>query len=251
MKFQISLLSLLAFALIGCKNTVHLNKIEGQQINVSDTISMDDSIENFIKPYREHLDIEMSAVLSYAKDTYEKNDGELNTAIGNLMADAVFEEANPIFNKRTGENIDMVLLNHGGIRSSINKGDVTTRTAYEVMPFENKVVIAKLNSEAVLELLNYLTKAKRAHPVSKLKLLLDNEYNIQTVLINGLPLENDKIYNVATNEYLFRGGDGMDFFQKRDTVYDLDYKIRNVLMDYFKKHDTIDPKIDDRFLKLK
>ena len=86
--------------------------------------------------YKSNID----SVISYAPETYSKKDGNLNTAIGNLMADAVFSEANPVFNKRTGQNIDFVILNHGGIRSMIPKGNITTRTAYNVMPFENSVV---------------------------------------------------------------------------------------------------------------
>ena len=250
MKLHFFFISVFLVLCSSCKNSLYLDTIEGKQLNVADSIPLDASIDDFIKPYREHLDAEMSTVLTYAKDSYNKTDGEFNTAIGNLMADAVYEEANPIFKARTGESIDLVLLNHGGIRSGIAKGNVTIGTAYEVMPFENKVVVAQLNSEAITELLNYLTKAKRAHPVSKLKLLLDSDYTIKTALINNQPIDENRHYNVATNEYLFRGGDGMIFFSKRDTVYDLDYKIRNILIDYFKKQDTIDPKIDDRFLKL-
>ena len=43
----------------------------------------------------------------------------------------------------------------------------------------------------------------------------------------------------------------MDFFKKSDTLYDLNYKIRNVLLDYFSKNDTLNPTIDQRFIKLK
>ena len=41
----------------------------------------------------------------------------------------------------------------------------------------------------------------------------------------------------------------MDFFKKSDTLYVLDYKIRNALIDYFTETDTINPVIDDRFIK--
>ena len=64
-------------------------------------------------------------------------------------------------------------------------------------------------------------------------------------------IELEKTYYVATNDYLFKGGDRMDFFKKSDTLYDLNYKIRNVLLDYFSKNDTLNPTIDQRFIKLK
>ncbi len=73
-------------------------------------------MNDIISPYKENLDKTMNEVLSFSMDTYSKNDGDYNTAVGNLMADAVFELTSPLFKSRTGKNIDMVLLNHGGIR---------------------------------------------------------------------------------------------------------------------------------------
>jgi 2',3'-cyclic-nucleotide 2'-phosphodiesterase (5'-nucleotidase family) len=230
---------------------VHLNKIEGQQINISDSLETDQAIEDFIKPFREHVDKDLDSTLAYAVDTYSKTDGEYNTAIGNMMADAVYERSNPVFKSRTGEDIDFVLLNHGGIRAIISKGNVTTRTAYEVMPFDNSAVVVKLKGAQIKELIDYLAKSKRAHPISKLNIVLDADGNFKSAEINGDALDFSKTYNVATNDYLYNGGDHMDFFKTNDSVYILDYKIRNVLIDYFKTIDTLNPVIDNRFIQLK
>nr|WP_321230417.1 5'-nucleotidase [uncultured Psychroserpens sp.] len=238
--------------LSACKNQgEYINKIEGKQINISDSLEIDQSIENFIKPYREHVDSNLDSILAYAVDTYSKSDGEYNTAIGNMMADAVYEESNPVFKSRTGEDIDFVLLNHGGIRSIISKGNITTRTAYEVMPFDNSVVVVKLKGAQVKELVEYLAKGKRAHPISKLNIVLDSDGNFKSATLNSKPLDFSKTYNVATNDYLYNGGDHMDFFKTNDSLYVLDYKIRNVLIDYFTKIDTLKPVIDNRFIQLK
>jgi len=234
--------------LFGCKQENHLYKIEGKQITISDSLETNAEIETYIKPYREHVTKDLDSVLSYAVDTYTKNDGELNTALGNLMADAVYEEINPIFNSRTGHDIDIVLLNHGGIRSIISKGNVTTKTAYEIMPFENSVVVVELKGPQVQELIEYLARAKIANPISGIKLILDKDFKIKSVSVNGQPLDMNKSYFVATHDYLY---ENMDFFKTNDTLYDLNYKVRNVLIDYFKKKDTLNPVIDDRFIQLK
>ncbi len=242
------------FALIilsSCKSPVSYNKIEGKQIAITDTLTSDQDIEAFVKPYREHVDKNLDSIISYSVATYSKSDGKLNTAIGNFMADALYKQSNPIFKKRSGEDIDFVLLNHGGIRAIISKGNITTRTAFEVMPFENAIVVAKLKGEQVKELLDYLVEAKRAHPISRLKIILDANGNLNNATINGQALDLNKTYNVLTNDYLINGGDRMDFFKKSDTVYVLDYKIRNAMIDYFHKTDTINPVIDDRFIQLK
>ena len=237
-------------SILSCKNDVQLTKIEGQRVPISDSIVGDSEIEAFIKPFRENVNRNLDSVVSYAKATYSKTDGHLNTAIGNFMADAVFEECNPIFKSRTSHDIDMVLLNHGGIRSIISKGNLSIRTAYEVMPFENSVVVVALKGEQINKLVQYLANAKRAHPISQLELVLNEDATVKSALIKGKPIATGQIYYVATNDYLYNGGDRMTFFNPNEGLYDIEYKIRNVLIDHFKKHDTINPTIDNRFIQI-
>jgi 2',3'-cyclic-nucleotide 2'-phosphodiesterase (5'-nucleotidase family) len=248
-KHVILLFSTVAF--LSCVEDYHLTKIKGKRIEINNEINGDKSIEEFVKPFRENVNKNLDSVISFALQTYSKSDGEYNTAIGNLMADAVFEEANPVFNKQTGQNIDFVILNHGGIRSIIPKGNITTRTAYKVMPFENSTVVVSLKGTQINEMLKYLSMAKRAHPLSKqVQITLDKDFQVTSASINNQPIDADRTYYVATNDYLYNGGDRMSFFHPNDSLYVLDYKIRNVLIDYFKKRDTISPKIDNRFIQL-
>jgi 2',3'-cyclic-nucleotide 2'-phosphodiesterase (5'-nucleotidase family) len=101
-------------------------------------------------------------------------------------------------------------------------------------------------------MMNYLAKAKRAHPLSnQVQLTLDKNFEIVNATINNNPVDTTKTYYVATNDYLANGGDRMTFFQPNDSLYVLDYKIRNVLIDYFNKKDTLNPKRDNRFIQLK
>ena len=238
--------------LISCKkDTWQLERVEGSQISITDSIETKMEIDSFIQPFRNHVNKNLDSVISYAVDTYSKSDGELNTAIGNLFADVIYEQTNPVFKMRTGKNIDMVLVNHGGIRAIISKGNITTRTAYEIMPFENSIVVVALKGSSVNELISYLLKARRAHPISKLKILVDDNFNLINASINGEPIDLNKTYHVATNDYLYNGGDRMTFFQPNDSLYVMDYKVRNALLDYFLKTDTINPKMDDRFFMLK
>ena len=230
----------------------NISKIEGKRIDIDDSLSANKAVEDFITPYRLHVNKDMDSIISYAPETYTKSDGEFNTAIGNLMADAVYSEGNPVFMQQSKKNIDFVLLNHGGIRSILSKGNVTTRTAYGIMPFENSVVVVALKGEQINEMMVYLSKAKRAHPVShQLQLTLDKNSEVRSATVNGKPIDINRTYYVATNDYLYNGGDGMDFFQTNEGLYVLNYKIRNVLIDNFKKTDTLNPKQDQRFIKLK
>ena len=236
---------------MGCKQNMHLNKIKGERLEINDSLTGIQDIEDFIKPFREHVNKDMDSILSYAVDTYSKTDGHLNTALGNLMADAVLELSNPVYKTRTGNTIDMVILNHGGIRAIMSKGNITTKTAYELMPFDNVVVVIEMKGVIVKELVSYLQQAKRAHPIAGLNIKLKTDGNLLESMIDGKLINNDETYHVATNDFLYEGGDRMTFLKKGDSLHSLDYKIRNVLIDYFKKHDTLNPVIDNRFIQIK
>jgi 2',3'-cyclic-nucleotide 2'-phosphodiesterase (5'-nucleotidase family) len=241
---------LFLMSIYACKETSNtLTKLEVKEIEISENLPENDSILNFIKPFKDHLNTTLDVPLAYSPKTLSKSDGHLNTPIGNLMADIVMEMSNPIFNSRTGKNIDFVLLNHGGIRAIISKGNVTTRTTYQVMPFENKIVVVEITAAKVKELLNYLANKQKAHPVSNIQIILNNN-TLKSVLIKGEPLDENKTYFVATSDYLANLGDNMFFFKDPISVTDIDYLIRNEMIDYFKKVDTIAPVIDERFIKL-
>ncbi len=234
-----------------CKmKTKQLTEIYGKQIPIDSSFILVDSIQDFITPYHDRVEQILDSTIAYAPFTISKTDGEFNTTAGNLMADIVMSETNPIFQKRTGNTIDFVLLNHGGIRAIISKGNVTARTAYEVMPFENLVVVVELKAESLLKMVTYLIKAKRAHPVSGIQLILNKDNTVNTFSIGGKPIAMNRTYFVATSDYLVKGGDNMDFFKDAVSIIETDYKIRNAMIDFFSKVDTLSPKVDLRYYQL-
>ena len=252
MRFTYFVFLLNFLIIVSCKEEPYrLTKIKGSLIKITDSINPNSEVELFIEPYKNHIEKDLDSTIAYAMNFYSKSDGKLNTAIGNFMADVVYEQANPIFNNRTGKDIDMVLLNHGGIRSTIPKGNIKIRNMFELMPFENKIVVVALKGKQIDSMINYLSQAKRAHPISKLKLSLDQDFNPFTAMLNGETIRSNKTYYVATSDYLYNNGDNMKFFSPNDSLYNLNYKIRNALIDYLKKVDTINPVIDDRFVQIK
>jgi len=224
-----------------------LKKIEGKQIPIDSAYIQNASIEKFVSPYRTRINEVLDSTLAYAPKAITKTDGEFNTSAGNLMADIVLSEANPIFKSRTGKEIDFVLLNHGGIRSIISAGNVSARNAFEVMPFENTIVIAEIKGIDVQEMVSFLIKSGRAHPIAGMQIVLDKNKKLRYTKINGELLNTESTYYVATSDYLVSGGDNMGFFKNNTSVTETDYLIRNAMIDHFKKVDTLAPKVDNRF----
>lgn len=229
----------------------NLSKIEGLQISVSENLESNDSILNYIAPFRNRINTVLDSTLAFVTNDLVKDDGDRNTSAGNFLADVVLEQANPIFTSRTNKEIDFVLLNHGGIRSIISKGTVSARNAYQIMPFENTIVVVGMKGSTVKDMFAFLAKSGRAHPVANVKLVLDNRNNYLKIEINGSPFDENKTYYVATNDYLVQGGDDMGFFKDSTSTTNLDYLIRNAIIDYFKKVDTVTATVDDRFIQIR
>jgi 2',3'-cyclic-nucleotide 2'-phosphodiesterase (5'-nucleotidase family) len=248
LKIQHFVIFITLFGFQSCKQGIGtLAKIEGKQIPIDSTYTENTAVDEFIAPYRARINEVLDSTLAYAPKAITKTDGELNTTAGNLMADIVLAQSNPVFESRTGKKIDFVLLNHGGIRSIISAGNVSARNAFEIMPFENNIVVAELKGADVNDMISYLIKSGRAHPISGMQLVLDKNKNIRSCKIQGQPLDKNRTYYVATSDYLVSGGDNMGFFKNNTSITDTDYLIRNAIIDYFKKVDTLAPKVDDRF----
>jgi len=236
------------FVLSCAEKKYAVTKIEGREIGITDKNTEVAEIENFIKPYRDKIDADLNKILSNAPETLDKS-GEWQTPMGNFLADITFEKSDKVFQMREKKSLDICLLNHGGIRSIIPKGNVTARTAYEVMPFENSAIVIGLKGEQILEIVNYIITEKKPHPLKGLTFTIDKNNQSKNIQVNGKALDNNKVYYVVTSDYLSNGGDNMVFFKKGVEQYDLEYKLRNIIIDYFKENKTITANKDIRITK--
>ena len=227
-----------------------LHAISGTQIPINAEIEATDSVEAFLRPYRERVNSVLDSVLAYAPEDIVKTDGKLTSSQGNLMADIILNRAQPIFNMRTGKEIDMALMNYGGIRNVISAGPVTARTAFEVMPFENFIVVVEISGSVVREMVSYLLASERPQPISGLQVVLGKGGSLEAVSVQGRPLDEEKTYYLATINYLLEGGGNADFLKQNTGVTDLNYLLRNAMIDYFTAVDTLKAKVDDRFIQL-
>lgn len=245
MKKTLLILSCLS-VLLSCKKPVkRLQKITAKTIKVDSTTKNTPAIDKFISPYKDSLEVAINTVLTKSVKDIVRTDGEMQSSLGNLMADLCYDIANPIFREKTQKNIDFSMFNYGGIRAGLPKGNITNKHAFQLMPFENSLVVAELSSEKVKELVHYFISNKKAHPLSKqINLTIENDKG--TLLINSKPLDDKKTYYVLTSDYLQGGGDKMDFFKNPKSLTKLDYKVRDAIINYFKSVQELNPQLDQR-----
>ena len=237
MNYKYFLLSLVALVFTACKTPLNVAKIQTEKnISVAKDLPEDENFKQIIAPYKAELEGKMNTKISYtAVDLNKQGD---NSNLGNLLADYTFEGANE-WAKKNGisEGVDCAVINVGGIRSTIGKGDILTKSIYEVMPFENEVLIVKLKGSDMKGLFDYYLNTQKNNPVSKLYIETDNGQKIKG-LVKGKEIDLNKNYYIATSDYLAMGGDNMAFFGKGELI-STGIKLRDLFLEKFKANPQI------------
>lgn len=246
MKRSIYLILILSVFFSCKKQQIQVKKITGKQIEITDAYISDTLISTFIVPYKDKLQEEINRVLCYNSRTLTREESSLESSLGNTYADICFEISDSIFKSQTGKNIDFALFNYGGIRNTISEGNIKVKNIFELMPFENMLVIAELSGIQTQMLFDYLEKSKEAHPISHLKLVMKEE-KLETILIQNKPFDPKKNYYVLTHDYLQHGGDNMSFFENPISLFNTQVKVRDAIINHLSTLDTLKATLDNRF----
>ena len=242
------LLFLFISILFSCdKEVQNVVKISAKTSTIDSLVTQDSTIIKEFLPYKEKMIEEVNKVLSYAPKNLVRTDGNLQSSLGNLIADLSYDKANELFKKETGKKVDFAFSNYGGIRAGIWKGDVKVLHAFNLMPFDNTIVVAELTKEKTEELFKYFITINEANPLSKQVQVVIEGGKID-VKINGKPLEDGRTYYVATSNYLQKGGDRMNFFLHPESLFETNFLVRDAISDYFKSQDTLVSTLDNRVI---
>ena len=186
----------------------------------------EDSLINvFIEPYKTSIESEMNEIISFAKSDLTKNKPVGN--LGNFVTDLCLSYA----------EADICLMNNGGLRSSIR--NITVGMIYELMPFENELVIVELSKADFFEMLLQIIE-KGGEPISGIKVVATNNE-----IIDYKPkfnFEKKQKIKILTSDYL---ADKKEFFKNKEQIK-IEIKLRDAIINYCKNNDTIFSKIDDR-----
>lgn len=238
-RFLRHLLLVFILTTIACKTKYYSSNYSYQKIQIDSSEINSSNVTKFIAPYKSKIDNDLNITLSYTKTEISKNDDPWNSSLGSLISEIGYETCNLKFFHQKRQNIDVVLFNYGGIRSTINKGNISKRTAFEVMPFENKFLVLKVKGSVLIELAQYIINDKKAHPISGMKIYYKTKAKEIECFISNEKIESEKFYHLLTSDYLANGGDNMIFLKNSLESTDLNYKVRDALIDYFSVHKEI------------
>mgnify|MGYP001210929317 CR=1 FL=1 len=234
-----------SFGSINCQ----INNITTENIKVLDYSAKNEELNKIIGPYRNKIK-KLEKKIGFSENSLSVRDGELESTLGNFIADVLLKESDTIFNSITSKNIDFCLLNRGGIRGTLNKGVITQHELITIMPFNNTSTVVKLSGMKVLELLQYFNSENIGHPSSGIKIEFKDQ-KIKKVLIQNKNFDINKSYYVLTSNYLQEGGDKMNFFKNPIELYSLNTNIREVLIKYISKIKIVKSVLDNRIIRSK
>lgn len=245
MKNKLYGFGIIGLLLVSCKTPLSIANIHTEKnIYINDQLSEDNAIDAIIQPYKHELEGKMNTKISHTNVELTKS-GD-NSNLGNLLADYTFEGADEWAKKNNTPPIDAAVINIGGIRTIIAKGDILTKQIYEVMPFENEIVIIKMNGKDLEGLFDYYLKTQKNNPVSHLLIETENG-TLSQKLINGKTMDYNKTYYIATSDYLALGGDNMFFFSKGEMI-STGIKMRDLFLEKFKHNPEISSPDDVRLI---
>ncbi len=175
----------------------------------TDTLEIENkSLENQISSYRIQIDSQMNQIVSYTEVDLLKEQPESN--LGNWAADAVQKQ----LIQYTGQKVDFSILNYGGLRTSgIPKGPIKKRQIFELMPFDNMLVVVEMKGEELFLLWEHMMKKGGWPQSAELKLIIDADGTVsKSSTISGATVDRSRVYKVGTIDYLANGGDQSTFF---------------------------------------
>lgn len=243
-----NLLFILAILLLNaCSTKYSLVKSNREDYNINSKIDVDSIIVKTYLPYKLQLDAEMNKVIGYADVALTKQSNVPESILGNFFADAVFNQA-----KKVESNIDFTVpTTKGGLRNDIAKGAITVANIFELMPFENELVLFTLKGEDVLSFINFIAKTN-GQPIAGLKMNI-KDGKPENIIINGKTFDVNQNYKVLTSDYIASGGDDAVGFATPIAKKVLNLKIRDALLNEVNRlqaeGQTINAKLDGRITK--
>ncbi|MEI8087636.1 MAG: 5'-nucleotidase [Paludibacter sp.] len=205
----------------------------------------DKSYIAYLQPIKQKVDAQMNEVIGQSAETMTGHAPE--SLLSNFSADVYRQAASDLI----GTKVDIAIVNLGGLRTEVPAGNITVRKVFELMPFENELVVVWLKGEKLMELLQYFARMG-GEGVSGLRMEIQNRKAVN-ISIDGNHLDINKLYCIATNDYLAGGNDKMLQLAQYEKRVNTGVKVRTILLNFIKsetkKGNKIQSKLDGRIKK--
>ncbi|EPN3981493.1 bifunctional UDP-sugar hydrolase/5'-nucleotidase UshA [Vibrio parahaemolyticus] len=236
-EFRNGELSMVSYDLIPVNLKKKIN-VDGQsqRVFVQDEITQDKAMLDFLRPFQEKGQSQLNVKIAESNGKLEGDRDVVRfqqTNLGRLIATAHMERA----------KADFAVMNSGGVRDSIEAGDITYKDVLTVQPFGNVVSYVDMSGQEVLDYLNIVaTKPVDSGAYAQfagISMRIEND-KVTNVFIGNKQLRLDGRYRFTVPSYNASGGDGYPKIDTHPGYVNTGFTDAEVLKDYLESHSPID-----------
>ena len=223
-----------------CHRPMHVAKASGEILMIDSTLDaiQDSNYIALITPIKKDLEAQLGAPIGYAPKDLKVHQPECTML--NWASDALLTKAREL----SPEQVDMAVVNIGGMRCNWGAGNITFEHVFELMPFDNELVVLTMQGKDILTLCDIFARAG-GQGVAGLRMVAKDGV-VKSAKIDGKQIMPDAYYTIATSDYLSQGTDGMVPLKNSVAVWKSDKKIRDLYIEYIKQVKTVESAIDGR-----
>ncbi|HIF5692490.1 TPA: bifunctional UDP-sugar hydrolase/5'-nucleotidase UshA [Vibrio parahaemolyticus] len=236
-EFRNGELSMVSYDLIPVNLKKKIN-VDGQsqRVFVQDEITQDKAMLDFLRPFQEKGQSQLNVKIAESNGKLEGDRDVVRfqqTNLGRLIATAHMERA----------KADFAVMNSGGVRDSIEAGDITYKDVLTVQPFGNMVSYVDMSGQEVLDYLNIVaTKPVDSGAYAQfagISMRIEND-KVTNVFIGNKQLRLDGRYRFTVPSYNASGGDGYPKIDTHPGYVNTGFTDAEILKDYLESHSPID-----------
>lgn len=199
-------------------------------------------MEALLAPYKVSVDSLVAPVLGQSKQAMRGSRPE--SLLGNWAADVLVEQSD--FDGKG--KADLGLANVGGLRNNMPAGIVRQGDIMLISPFQNMLCVVQLKGADLMELFRNIASVGGEAVSHEVKLVITKDGKLVSATVSGQPVDENKVYNVATLDYLAEGNDKMVALTHRVGIRQSQLFVRDVYMQSIRQHGVIDSKLEGRIV---
>jgi 2',3'-cyclic-nucleotide 2'-phosphodiesterase (5'-nucleotidase family) len=218
---------LFLFFIASCHPPFRPSSLQYESYDVKRAVS-DTAYESLLGPYRQQVEATMNDIIAELPADLVKSlpDGSL----GNFMADAYLYMAR----QKVDASAELAYMNNGGIRrNGISAGPLRKGAVYELMPFDNLLVVQKVSGKLLQQFLDHIAD-EGGGGVAGLTMKIRDKKAVD-VRIQGQPIDMNRVYTMVNSDYVINGG-GRFLLFKDLPMNQTGYLLRDAILDYCAVH---------------
>ncbi len=204
-----------------------LGGLSPSRVAMDSLVISDASTDVYISTFRDSVTAKMSKVIGYADVPLTLSVPE--SPLSNFVADLMLSEA-VIIAQNQGLTVPVLaIVNIKGLRTQLPQGNLTVGNIYQLMPFENEMVMVELSGNEVLDLYKHMvTMGGDGIGGGSFKI---KDGKVIDAMVGGEPVDANRTYCIATSDYLANAGDKYYVFSKSKQVI-LGITLRDIIMNH-------------------